>query len=427
MKTFTRSLTVIAFNIVLFLVLAEGFSLIYFGATEGRLFYSQKPALATAYETPATEMEITAFQFHPYFGVSTKAYHRINRNSVTNNLGFLSPHDYPLTKSKNREYFIGIFGGSVAQLFCKHGEPKLKAALRKHPAFRNRKITLLNFSHGSFKQPQQIMVLSYFLSIGQALDMVINIDGFNEIALAGRNEKRGIHCSMPSYNHFGSLINLIDESTLSYDRLEHLHAITRIRKKLTDIESNYGSSTCACTGLFWHTLSHRRQREFSYALHRLDESGSENTDGSLVHVMRTGEPQDDQAIVRKGIDLWARCSRTMNSICSGNGIEYVQFIQPNQYYTKKTFTDNELENAVNEETVHAHFVKLGYPLLLRRAEELSRDNLPVISAVEVFDDEPSTLFIDSCCHFNKRGNWLLASFIARKICEDHPVPSEFNE
>jgi len=49
----------------------------------------------------------------------------------------------------------------------------------------------LCFSHEGYKQPQQLLVLSYFLSIGQPFDMVMNIDGFNEVALGGINDRYG--------------------------------------------------------------------------------------------------------------------------------------------------------------------------------------------------------------------------------------------
>ena len=59
----------------------------------------------------------------------------------------------------------------------------------------------LCLSHEGYKQPQQLLVPTYFLSIGQVFDLVVNIDGFNEVALSSVNHQRGLDISMPSAMH----------------------------------------------------------------------------------------------------------------------------------------------------------------------------------------------------------------------------------
>ena len=81
---------------------------------------------------------------------------------------------------------------------------RLAAALAAAPAFRGRDIVPLCFSHEGYKQPQQLLILSYFLSIGQAFDVVVNIDGFNEVAISPLNDARGLDISMPSVDAHGS-------------------------------------------------------------------------------------------------------------------------------------------------------------------------------------------------------------------------------
>jgi hypothetical protein len=99
----------------------------------------------------------------------------------TNNFGFPSRYDYPFLKASNRQFIVGIFGGSVGAYFCRIGAPRFEADLRQNTFFRDRDIVTLCFSHEGYKQPQQLLVLAYFLSIGQTFDMVVNIDGFNEV------------------------------------------------------------------------------------------------------------------------------------------------------------------------------------------------------------------------------------------------------
>jgi len=95
---------------------------------------------------------------------------------------------------------VGIFGGSVAQRYYQNDleEQLLVKALQALPQLRNKRIVVLSFAHESYKQPQQLAVLTYFLSTGQELDLAINIDGFNETAIAYVNAKQGFDPTFPS-------------------------------------------------------------------------------------------------------------------------------------------------------------------------------------------------------------------------------------
>lgn len=110
----------------------------------------------------------------------------------TNNFGFFSPYDYPISR-KEGSFILGVLGGSVASWF---------AIQRGHSLSRrfgtSRIAMLCNLANGGFKQPQQCFALQYFLLIGQRFDAVLEIDGFNEAALAWDNMEHGIDQSMPS-------------------------------------------------------------------------------------------------------------------------------------------------------------------------------------------------------------------------------------
>ena len=43
-----------------------------------------------------------------------------------------------------------------------------------------------------------MLALSYLLALGQRVDLVINIDGFNEFALGYQNHRAGLHPILPS-------------------------------------------------------------------------------------------------------------------------------------------------------------------------------------------------------------------------------------
>ena len=57
---------------------------------------------------------------------------------------------------------------------------------------------LLNTAYGGYKQPQQLMALNYALALGAQFDVVVNLDGFNEVALdASENALQGVSPAYP--------------------------------------------------------------------------------------------------------------------------------------------------------------------------------------------------------------------------------------
>ena len=134
----------------------------------------------------------------------------------------MSPHEYPFRKNSENQFIVGIFGGSVALWFCQIGAHRLVEQMKRDAFFGGKEIVPLCFSHEGYKQPQEAVVLAYFLSIGQPLDLVVNIDGFNDVALGSLNNERGLDFSMPSVQHLDPLINVVNQSTLTPDKLETL-------------------------------------------------------------------------------------------------------------------------------------------------------------------------------------------------------------
>src|SRR5262245_2567552 len=187
-----RAALLLLVNAAVFCVLAELLALGFFYVEHGWLFYVDpyRPTIALIPEPPG--QGLTAVGLHPYFGPTHRPGIAFDippgmnggesaPSVATNNFGFPSPRDYPVRRSSERQFFIGRFGGSVGAYFCRLGANRLEEDLKRQPFFGNRELVTLCFSHEGYKQPQQLLVLSYFLSIGQPLDLAINIDGFNEV------------------------------------------------------------------------------------------------------------------------------------------------------------------------------------------------------------------------------------------------------
>ena len=241
-RTVARVLT----SLVAFALFAELLGLFAYYVDTGALFYTHRKTYQELLPTPQDRLFLGE-AVHPYFGfthrpgVAFDIPEPLRRGTTiparlqTNNFGFVSPHDYPFRKTRDDQFIVGIFGGSVALWFCQIGAPRLVEQMKQHAFFSGKEIVPLCFSHEGYKQPQEAVVLAYFLSIGQPFDLVVNIDGFNDVALGSLNNERGLDFSMPSVQHLDPLINVVNQSTLTPDKLETLAGIFRDRRTLLDL------------------------------------------------------------------------------------------------------------------------------------------------------------------------------------------------
>src|SRR5436305_14825248 len=70
--------------------------------------------------------------------------------------------------------------------------------LRTSPQFRDREMIFGRLGMSGYKQPQQLLLLTYLLSQGAEFDVLINLDGFNEIGLhSSENMYQNTHPSFP--------------------------------------------------------------------------------------------------------------------------------------------------------------------------------------------------------------------------------------
>ncbi len=119
-----------------------------------------------------------------------------------NNHGFYSPVDYPWRPpSGDSTRLIGLFGGSVTQFLSLQLDRELALDVEASGAWPSDRAMVLNFADGGMKQPQNLVALTYFLSLGQRLDAAVLIDGFGPAALSFQNARLGYAPEAPSITH----------------------------------------------------------------------------------------------------------------------------------------------------------------------------------------------------------------------------------
>jgi hypothetical protein len=402
-------LALIAVNIVIFLVFAEVLALAVYWFDNGALFYVDHKEHALIAET--ARGELTADVLHPYFG----PIHRPGVRQETNNVGFGSPYTFPYPRQNERQFLVGIFGGSVARRFCDQGAPALIAALRLEPRLANRDVVPLCFSHEGYKQPQQVLVLAYFLSLGQSYDAVVNIDGFNEVALGDMNAQRGRDISMPSPLHVDPIINLIDQTTLTPVKLGALARISRLKERLNSLTRMMERNGVAALNFALERYYRYTYNAYSIEVGRFAGLASERSDASPVLLTPPAKTRGEGTDVYADIATqWAAGSVLMRDILAARGALYVHVLQPNQYFTTRRFGAAEARVARNPAQPFKVSVERGYPALERHAAQLQRSER-FADATTLFDHEDAAVYEDDCCHYTQRGNELMAAFVAAQI------------
>jgi len=412
-------------NLVMLAVFLELGSLAFYLIRNNQFFYTRERPQTNqdlGLNLEGMRMELSVVErLHPFFGYVQKPGPDFRPGFMYNNYGFISPYDYPFFKTDENQYVVGVFGGSVASNYSIYEIQNkiLETKLKQIPQLQDKEIIILSFATGGYKQPQQLLILNYMLSVGQVFDMVINIDGFNEIALSSLNNDRQLDLTMPSAAHIQPLTSLANND-LSTKALETLLKIKQTKPKINDAIATLKNCNLASC----HTLNslHVRglikdyrqnvERFQRYQQNPDDEEG----EGSVFLFFTQESPIPEAEALQKMTDNWVKTSTLMNQILSAQNIPYFHVIQPNQYYpTDRVYSEEEREVAFSDDSPYSDAIEAGYPLLLSRIPELQATGVTVLNGVQILDQAPEMMYIDNCCHYTPAGEHILSSYIAESI------------
>ena len=304
---------------------------------------------------------------------------------------------------------IAVVGGSFALQFAEEGLPHLMARLRETPTFRGKTLVGLNAAAGGHKQPQQLMTVAYLLALGERIDVLINLDGFNEIVLhPTENAPARVSPAYPRRWHQRV------EGVLSR---EALHAML----ERTDVENRRRRMARAFSQAPWRWLNTANlvylvlDRRLEAQLTDVDRQLLSVEQQSAVPLVATGPPiefKSEREMLTYLVDLWRRSSRTIHGMATGAGIRYYHFLQPNQYVPgAKPMGDAERRDAVRPGAAYRRLVETAYPMLRSSGRALVADGVRFQDLTAVFADHPEPLYVDACCHVHARGNIVVADRI----------------
>jgi hypothetical protein len=344
---------------------------------------------------------IMRYSTHPYLGY-------VDFNPPNNRYGFFG--EEPVVKKADDTVTVGVMGGSVALLCYRESGGTLERRLQR--SFPTKRIKTYGLALAAYKQPQQLMELTYLLSLGAEYDYIINIDGYNEIGSAMLNNADLFNISLayPSYWPLFTIDWHTGEAMNEYKNLEGR------RRSLASAFSREPLRSSSFMLTLWSICNERLEGDMMRKVSEINMAGNLTRDPEATGPMTVygGVNETLEGLV----GVWSRSTVQMDKLCRANNITYVGMIQPNQYLAgSKRLSEEEGWKAFNAISPWYPSIRDGYPMLLREADRLAKAGVRVYNATMIFRDVNSTIYTDNCCHFNKEGCDLLMEEAARHIAE----------
>lgn len=357
---------------------------------------------------------------HPYAGyVANYDAGKSHKGMPVNRYGFFSEVEALYRPVPEEEFVVVVLGGSLAAQFCIVGADYLREGLENLPITGGRRVVINSLAQGGYKQPQQLLVFSYFLSLGLHADLLITIDGVNEMAFfplhAIRNQID------PSFPWNWLTLTAVDER--DKEIMEARLSVIRQRENRERIASlllRSGLYRSVLVRGLGNRLERASTRREETAEHRLEERLRVLSRADPAYV-RTGpvywEGDDLEEALMESARLWREASIALSDLAREQGIPYVHGLQPNQYFFRESPPPERPDSRVySRESRFYEALTRGYSCFAGQSEILRENNVPFVDYNEsFFGRAPETIYEDDFAHLNRRGNEILAAAVVESV------------
>lgn len=289
-------------------------------------------------------------------------------------------------------YRLAIVGGSVAHGLIPYFDSYLRNNRKLLPD-RYDETEVFGLALGGAKQPMQLQGVNALLSMGYEFDAIVNIAGWNEIALGAVENFNG---GMPVLYPRGHVDRIILEqrSLLNDGISERCKAFD----KPLGWHPAYILYSYSCIKRMRSQISSKQ--DYQNVLTRLNLSAS-------------SEPKHDR--LDAALRAWAKSSINLSAISRVNGIQYLEVIQPslNHSQSKLHLTDEEAAyQCRNKKNEIADSVNAIFSTDLR--SHFPRDLISVLDLRFIFASSNDKEFID-CVHLSESGNQKVVDRVVREL------------
>ena len=315
----------------------------------------------------------------------------------------------PLQTRRADTLIVGVVGGSFAEDLANEDGPGGLAA-QLGPYFPGREVVIVKLAIGGYKQPQQLMSLAYFTALGGEFDLVINVDGFNEITLPGIENLPNTNPFFPRQWHLR--VRAVPDAEM-IATVGEIRVLDSLARRWADLFSSGPLRYSVTANTVWRLGD---QLMFDAAVARRAQLPKmARADGYVASgpPVTYSTPAEQYAALGR---LWADSSYAMHALATANGTRYFHFLQPNQYVAGgKPMPAAERRVAIQEGGSYAVAVSTGYPILKRLGEELRGKGVSFVDLTSVYAGNSDEIYVDTCCHVNASGRSLVIAAIAKTV------------
>ncbi len=354
---------------------------------------------------------------HPYVGFVEQRHEddavrgREDRNVEANRYGYPRNKHGIFYEPQPDRLVVVVVGGSFSRQISFAGRGLIEEGLEASDRFLGRDVIVISLGLGGYKQPQQLMVVGYLLALGMHMDVLVNIDGFNEVVLpVTENIPLGVNLFFP--RAWSIRVAELDPNELRLrGKVEHYQERRAHLAALFSKPPWRYSMTCS---LFWRLLD-RRALGFANRTEAEFRALGERHHGYQA-LGPESQPMSEEHVTQRLVEVWQRCSVLLGALARSENIEYYHFLQPNQYVAgSKKLDSAERRVAINLDSGIEGPVSRGYPLMRAAARSLRESGVTFVDLTEVFSEVDETVYRDDCCHVNELGIELVVDRILEVV------------
>ncbi len=368
-----------------------------------------------AVDTTDQERPLTKRIPHPFIGW-------VHRPFDGKHNAFGMPSDITDFRSlQDEDFVIGITGGSFALGTAILGAQEIVERIEAgNPSLAGR-VRVIPLALGGYKQPQQLYLVTEALLLGVPLDAIVNIDGFNEIALGCNDSKRGYYPFFPARGYWSQALafasgELTPKEILATARaLQFRQRAAAVHRWLAEADILSRSELIRA---YAGTIILRAEAAAVTAEESLSEQTDDNELPPAVAALRKSKPCRSNNCVELIADIWVESSVFLDVECRHANIPYIHFLQPNQYVDgSKPLSVEEREVAYRPEGQWSKAIAQCYSRLVDRKPELLRRGVDFHDLTMIFHGMEKTLYVDDCCHLNETGYRIIGDEVADRLLD----------
>jgi len=305
--------------------------------------------------------------------------------------------DLPVAKPTD-EYWIGLFGGSVAfSVSASDNAHTIAGCLERElnvRRFTDKRVRVVNYALPGGQQPQQLLIL---LLSHQLLDGVITFDGVNEIIIPSCYNLGSIPESFPYRPYY----ELLFGRTMSDEQVAETWLLERDVRRFEQRPS-------------WQKriLGRFHQGEVRRRRNRLAVLGGDAPAFRSLFGQASGE--SPLALALAGARHWSRQTALMQSICRQQSLQGLFLVQPIPD-RGKPLTAAE-QQALDEQATVVGLRSAAYDELLSQMARLQSQGVAAVAFTDVFASLAQPIYTD-LVHFEDAGCRVVAERMASLVVE----------